>query len=491
MLFRTSSKDIKVFILAKILISLSSGKLPKIVSKRSIERDKSEKKMPNEDQKSIANTMDTEGKTQTESLKLLINIPEHCLNKVHTYIDLDDLTEAADDHQPTTSVFSVYFNKKIIKKNIPNDRLTRTFRSFPPIFSKSDYKFTMNTEIFDEATQDYRSSLSELVVYNPISIILDQQFPNLKTLIIHVPRHYNLNKSWKNLNEWFPNLRSFTLKDESGLVILNTSFIHHIPNLKHFHLILPTLCPPNNLLTFGWFLNRNPQILSFSYLLDPSHFKPKETGLTEKFTSIVKWETLSITDLSIYRANMKWVNDGMLKNLRSLTVIRRRNIDEDTQETWACEEYPLEKLCFIGYLTDTMVNFILRCPHLKQFIVRTDSYMNHCHFEQFSLNLNQLEKFSLIMSTKSPYSIEMAMEIIQILFRNCKNLKNVIINYSANHRKLNLHVELYSSFEKKINLEHSKWKMKYTIHELFEGDQFHFCEVILWKEEEEHETITI
>lgn len=271
------------------------------------------------------------------------DLPDFCLDKILKYLDLVNLTMAANTTNRLASsavrVFRLKFTNKEFAFNTKGsehilwlddrecetdvekigllDCLT-TLRHFGPMIRKLIIDVPSQA-FLDQVTEVCGPNLTELnILLSRKGLQLAQPLPKLQKLKLITTHHY-VTDSWKRINQMFPELRCLHIQCGETQFLYDQSMIETIPNLEKFSHIGINYSESEKIRQFKRifdFLNRNHQITSLQ--LD-GRLKILFNNMKQ-----INWALFDIRYLNISTYGL--VNVRMfaeLKNLHSLRISGR------------------------------------------------------------------------------------------------------------------------------------------------------------------------
>lgn len=414
----------------------------------------------------------------------IIDLPEFCLDKILSNIELFYLVDIAEANsilaRSASRVFKLHIGCKEVTVNRRGElsyidkryNENWTYGNLPLIlkhfgkcinqliiyFNANHMKYPNQNEHTLKAITQNCTSITELTVYLiPSDLILDHPFPNVTKLTYFFGiESAEIHDSWSDLNQSFPNLREFRCSTNFNLFpTFESSFISYHPHLKSF--VYHGL-KVNNWRNVGQFLNLNSQ-LNTVYLDGAS-------VVIRQLQETVEWNSMNITNLRIHSSQGAFDVGfiGQLKKLKTLSiegVSRYENIEnvrstelEEINLVHFDEDFDLE-------LESIIIDFILKQKKLKKIEIQDLTSIG-----SIARELRQLTSISLIFKKRLEYT-ELGCEILEIM-DNCRNIRSIHIKYDTSL------TDHFKAFEMKLHSQKIQMLWQTTKNHLsrpFDGDE--------------------
>lgn len=254
----------------------------------------------------------------------LIDLPDLCLAKILSYLQLDDLMTVAEINPVFRSIanrvhklgsYWIEYNTKL--SNHEYEKMMRNVNCFGEQIRELYITIEEANDILGKISKLIEAASKNCVTLTRFEIVFDGSYgadaiidkPFLSVTTLNYVQRCTIDGSWTNLNKWFPNVTTFHYSIQRKLENRCLKFAEHIPNLRNFWIGVGR---EDAWKIFSDFINMNPQITKLELCLggqSENTFLPLE----------IDWEKMSISDLSILGGHCELPKSiTKLKHLRKI-----------------------------------------------------------------------------------------------------------------------------------------------------------------------------
>lgn len=363
--------------------------------------------------------MESPSKSSEEDLTVLEDLPELCLDRILTFLNLNDLIQIIQTKKrlltaSAVRVFDLNFKdveiEVIAKSKYPNvcyrnafwpknicDEMTFSLilDRFGSILTKLNVSIEVEM-ISRRMIEICSSNLSELkIALGSGDVKLEHTFENLRKLTLSISGP-NVDDSWTNINEKFPKLQSLEIENQSRERFkFCEALIDQTTKLKHFGLYnisFPNDAPmeTTQLALISRFINGSKHLTSLAL-----------KGYSRNLDIIqrsIDWKTMEIEHLSISTLGLlpKLVNVQQLKNLRSLKMAGLCDQELEPFNIPKLEEFDVDAKCQY----ESFLNFLIKFKYLKKLTIRSCSPLILKNIDRLGHHFAQLENVKFCMRWK-------------------------------------------------------------------------------------------
>lgn len=347
------------------------------------------------------------------------------------------------------------------------DQFMAALQNGGQFLKKMDLRFSigycdkLNESVLSMVAEKCRFTLIDLKVCCISDVIIRHPIPSVLNLTYY-DTPYKMNNSWPDLNQYFPNVERFEMKNIKGFV---ERFIEQVPNLKHFSYSSPPMYAPDS---SDWqriaqFLNLNPQLESLSLdLFDDGQ-------LQKQLQATVHWNALKIRQLKLTADTLHLEYILRLKHLKSVAISASQyklNYNALKNGNTSIEELEIE-IFFKDY---TILNFIANCRNLKKLKLNLYAALEFSYLKQLINYLQNLTEISFHVFVQVYDDEREVADGIFDFMGNCKKLQTVNVFYAINFSSVEVdkcrkYVKLYQEIEaqNKWKLNNEIWRMAYEL----------------------------
>lgn len=360
--------------------------------------------------------MESPSKSSEKDLTVLNDLPEFCLDRILTFLNLNDLIQIIQTKNCflTASAVRVFvLNYKNVEieviakskypkvcyrnvfwpKNICDEM---TFSLILDQFGSILTKLNVSIEVESMSRRMIEicsSKLSELTIaLGSGDVKLEHKFENLRKLTLSISGP-NVDDSWTNINCNFPKLQSLEIENKSRERFkFCEALIHQKMTLKHFGLYNISFSPmeTTQLALISRFINGSKHLTSLT--LD---------GYSRNLDTIqrsIEWKSMQIEHLSISTLGLlpNLVNVQQLKNLRSLKMAGLYDVELEPFHIPNLEELNVDAKC----QNESFLNFLMKFKYLKHLTIGSCSPLTLKNIDRLGHHFDQLENVKFCMRWK-------------------------------------------------------------------------------------------
>lgn len=195
-------------------------------------------------------------------------MPNICLDFILSYLDIKELTNAADADTVLSSsavrIFKLKFKKEVIERTEETDEMfLKTLKHFGPQIEMLHVTFygSADEDVLRTIQEQCSQTVTDLNVSITAGVVLNYQFPNLKSLTLNLKSdcYGDIDDSWTDINRWFPSVSEIHIDDYKSNLKVSESLVSHVPNLESLIMEVKN-STPENLIIYDGFISANRNV---------------------------------------------------------------------------------------------------------------------------------------------------------------------------------------------------------------------------------------